>query len=432
MASETIREGITHIQQGNIVEGMRLLRIGVRQTDVPAQDRAVGYWWLATYEQDPNDKANCYRQAYELAPHHPGIRQAWERFRGVDTSLPSPPTPAQPQKPVIKGPQPANQPPPPDMRSPGVPTPPDPNIPFPDGGVPNHGRPATPSDIDHSHRLGTGPLPRRDTNDSMQPLQFNQGAIDRQIVGIFNTATRPGTGFFITKNGLIATTRHLVGSLQSVTVELQPGHRIQGKVVRSFPSMDLALIQVDYQVAELWPHSQMRNVPDDAFLRVLPYRGEVITGRQRPTKRQMARHWFATTITRLPDAGGDPIFDEGNYLLGMLTRNISRNSDHVHGVLIAAIREAVEGFVRDFQFDSNRAYCPHCGFSSRAVDEGFFYCELCGAILPHAVNKQRIARPQSRFHIETETACPHCEAYVGFHDQRCLRCGRDYNAPISR
>ncbi len=99
----------------------------------------------------------------------------------------------------------------------------------------------------------------------------------------------------------------------------------------------------------------------------------------------MAAHWIPTTATRLIDAGGNPIFDDKNYLVGMMTKNTSRTSGHMFGVHVAAIRRMVEQYSREAQAEK-RIYCP--GMRQRQP-RGWR-----GLLLLRAVRRHHAARPE--------------------------------------
>jgi hypothetical protein len=145
---------------------------------------------------------------------------------------------------------------------------------------------------------------------------------------------------------------------------------------------------------------------------------------QRPTKRALASQWIPTTFTNLADTGGDPIFDERNYLVGMMTRNTGRRSAYLYGIHIGAIRRCLETFLLETQME-HRVYCPCCGGHSRAGGVGFFYCEGCGSVLPQAQHLPRYPIPQSEVYYSVGGAqCTRCGARVGFYKGRCLCCGQ--------
>jgi hypothetical protein len=233
------------------------------------------------------------------------------------------------------------------------------------------------------------------------------------------------SAFFVTRDGLLATTRFVVSSKEYVTIELEPGRQVSGRVVRSFPEIDVAFISVGHVTVDLMPITSLAYVPDNQPIVTTAYNGQAISGRQRPIKRLIAQYWFPTSLQNIPDAGGSPVFDERSYLVGMMTRNVSRSSNHIFGVHITAISRGVEIYINEMRSDPNRVYCPGCGGLSRAPSVRGFYCEMCGCVLPHAreVTRFPVAQADTLYGENNVMGCPHCGSHSGFYADKCLRCG---------
>ncbi len=144
-----------------------------------------------------------------------------------------------------------------------------------------------------------------------------------------------------------------------------------------------------------------------------------------PTRRQMPTYWIPTDFAALPDSGGSPLFDQQNYLVGMMTRNTSRSADHYFGLHINLIRQCIEATLNDLAA-TKAVYCHECGSLSRAGGIGYFFCEVCGSTLPAAQSVTRYPIPQAEvFYAQPNAArCPYCQAVVGYHNGKCLRCGQ--------
>ncbi len=248
------------------------------------------------------------------------------------------------------------------------------------------------------------------------------------VAHIIGGPNGPGTAFFVAQNGILATTRHVVGGLPQVTVELHIGRQLPGMVVRAYTDLDLTLIHVDHDPGGLLPITPMPRVADDTPLTIVTYDGEMIKSSDRPTNRVMAAHWIPTNTAKLLDAGGNPIFDDRNYLVGMMTKNTSRTSGHMFGLHISAIRRMVDTYLREAQTES-RVYCPSCGNASRAAGAGFFYCEQCGSTTPQALNISRYPIPQAEAYYESgRIRCVACGSMAGIYNGICLRCGQPQGA----
>ncbi len=370
--------GIQAIQSGSKAEGARLIRIALKRS-LPAEIRAVAYLWLAEATDDHHLKRAHYAEASALDPNNAEARARLAAL--MNAQLPVQPTGYTYTQPVTTYTQPVTA-----YTAPVVPP-------------------------------GTGPLPQP----AMQPqAAVNIADVLGHVIGGVNGA---GTAFFITADGLMVTTRYVVGGLERLMVELHDGRQLPATVVASYPDIDLAILYVEHRPPATLPITPLTRVPDDASLYVVTYDGDMFQVQQRPTKRIMSPHWIPTNAARIPDAGGSPIFDERNYLVGMMTRNVSRTSNHLFGVHIASIRRYVETYQQLSR--EARKYCPNCGTLSRALGAGYFYCEVCGGIRPETATVQRYYLPQADILYETSRVrCIHCNSIAGVHKGRCLRCGK--------
>ncbi len=398
MPFRSMEQGIAAVQAGNLTEGARLLRIALKSDVLTGSLRATACLWLAETNPDAEFKRTCYQDALAADPDNQDAKQ---RLAALLASQ-LPPTPA---------------PPPPSVYTPP---------------------PATPSYTPPAATPGTGPLVTPSTVPGTGPLAPTQPAAgmvqppSHRIAGVIGGPNGPGTAFFVMREGLLATTRYVVGGVEHLTLELENRRQLLGRVVRTFPEVDLAFIHVEQQVADLMPMTPLPQVPDHARLRAVSYSGQAASGKKRATKRILAAHWFPTDIRKLPDAGGNPVFDENHYLLGMLTKDIDRSSGCVYGLHITAIYRFVEHFRQEMNTNRNAVYCPGCGGLSRAAASGGYYCEICGSTLPQAQNITRLPQPQLvGFYFQNDRiTCTHCGANVGFHNGKCLRCGQAPTAKI--
>lgn len=366
MSTRILEMGIRALQAGSGEEGIRLLRIALKQNALPPELRAIAYLWLAETSRDAADRVRYLGLAASADPNNADARARLAQAMA--------PTAAPPVTLPATGPL-----------------------------APSHGTPPA--------------APVMPPTAAPAASKVNVADYVARIIG---GPAGAGTGVLIA-DGIIATTRHVVGSLERVTVEFHGMAQVAAIVVRSYPEFDLALLNVDHRVAGMLPITPLPRVPDDAPLIAVSFAGEMIEGRQRPTRRAMAAHWIPTTITRLPDAGGDPLFDDQLYLVGLLTDNTSRISEHRFGIHISAIRRALDALLSESR--ERRLYCPTCGSGSRAGAAGLYYCETCGATMPVARSIQRGPRSGTEAYYPRGARCNHCGAEAGFYSGRCLRCG---------
>lgn len=469
MSLRSLQQGIEAVQKGNHDEGARLLQIALRDTEMPGNLRATGWMWLAATNPDIQFRINCYRQAYHADPTNKQASDGLSALLGAPLSttalIPEPIRPAKPahlpgtaslgtaplpnNPPLHSGdtptaPYPAAQPAP--QAAPGtmyygqtaapVPetTPPygQPPVPPPQSPRSTQTMPGVQPGIPYPPGTGYPPEPGSTTGTmpavSLQQLVI-QGA--QRSVGILGGPNGRGTGFFVTQDGLIATTRYVVGGLEDVEVELLNQQRLPGKVVHAYPDYDLALIQVNATVTQLMPVSHNPIIPDNTPLLIISHAGEVQRTSRRETRQEMPMYWFPTLEKQLHDAGGSPVFDNMQFLVGMMTRNASRNSGFLYGVHITLIYKCVDQHTYETQQLNGRGvYCNHCGNLSRAGAFNAFYCERCGATLPPALAVDRYPQPNmgALYGENMNRPCPHCRSTVGYYQGTCLRCGRDVSS----
>ena len=416
MPQNAVEQGIAAIQAGNVAEGERLLKIALREPDITGPMRAIACLWLVETTADPQAKRTYYDAALDADPGNAQVRQRVEAWKATQL-MPPPPPPTNPG---------FVPPPTGDTGRGGAMPPPPPSIPgagalFQPQTLPGQTNPYT----QPAYSPVTTPQPG-----SIAPVGQQAGSGMYRIAAITGGPNGPGTAFFIAREGLLATTRYVVGGLDQVDVTLETGRQLRGFVVRAFPEVDLAFVYVEQASNDLIPFTPLPTVPDDVPLTVISANGQIMNGRQRKTKRVLAPQWFPTDITLLPDAGGCPVLDDKHYLVGMITRNTTSTSSYVFGLHISAIRQYMETF-RQESMSGGRVYCPHCGYYSQATAAGGYYCEVCGGVAIQAEQLVRFRQPQTeRFYLEhSNFTCMYCGATVGAHKGACLRCGQ---APGSR
>lgn len=356
-----LEQGIDAMQAGSVAEGARLIRIALKTGALEPDMRAIGFVWLAEAETTPAQKRARYQQALAADPGNAEAKARLNRLltEGLPSSTPLPLVAAE-----MQAAYPA--------------------------------QPAAPS----------GPV-----------------NVAEHLASILGGPNGPGTGFFVLPEGVLATTRHVVGGLQRVSVSLHNGRQLTGEVIRSFPSLDLAFVRIDERTQGLLPVTPLPRVPDEAPLFLFHYSGDVLQAAQRPTQRVLPAQWIPTTFDQVLDAGGGPIFDANGHLVGMMTTDTGRTSDYRYGLHIATIRASLESVYEELRGDQ-RTYCPACGTLSRAGGAGFAWCESCGAVLPQAQQTVRYPQPAANIYYDMNAGvCTTCGSAAGIYQGHCLRCG---------
>ena len=435
MTIQTLKQGIELIRENKHREGAQLIRIALKSPEVDAKTQAIGWLWLAEAAETPKEKITCYNTALQLDPDN---QQAHDRRAYLlAQDLP----PAQPKQ---EAPTPPQSMPPGNTPPAGMPA----QQNTPPTGMPAQNTPpqqtARPVDYNNytaqsaQQPMPTQPVPSQPTPTQQQvppgqpqqppvpgtqPMQANNTLV--RTVGIFDGPNGPGTGFFINQSGFVVTTRWVVGGTETVTYELNRGQRGQARVVRAWPQYDVALIYTGVQINQTLPMTTTPTIPDNMPLNAISHNGQVANGIRRGTRTVIKEGWFPTTIEAVPDAGGNPIFNQQNLLVGMLTRNAHPSAPYVFGLHITLLLRLMDQYTQAVQSQQQLSYCPSCGNLCQAAAYGGFYCEHCGSVLPHAEGTQRFPMPKmaSLYGENMTKPCPNCASTVGFYKGSCLRCG---------
>ena len=245
------------------------------------------------------------------------------------------------------------------------------------------------------------------------------------VVGIVGGLNGPASGVFVDKAGTVATTAYAVGGAEAVTVMLDAARHTPGMVVRRYPSHDLALIETSLR-SQRKPSAAPASVigPDMSFI-ALAYGGVKLRGALGQLSRSSAPHWLRTIIppVQLPDAGGNPLYDENGQLLGLLTRNVD-GAGNALAIKFSHIFALAEKAARERKLMPDSGYCRRCGARTRSRLFGGAHCETCGAALPGAPTAPPQAEGLAALYGENASGpCPNCGARVGDYERRCLRCG---------
>lgn len=364
--SRNLEQGIQALQNGMRDEGGRLIRLALRDDPLPPQTRALALMWLAESADDATFKVDCYTQAAQVDAGNQDIQLRLQYWQAQLAAAPRQPDPIQQ---AVRPQQ-------------------------------------------------TAPTPEQ-ASIQLQSVQNS--------VGIVDVPGGKGSGFFVTRDGLIATTRTLVGSDERVTVMLADGRALQGQVVRSYPHIDLALVQVAAIVQQLLPIAPSLMIEEDSPLIAVVHPDSGIRSSKRSTRHTTAPYWIPTLFKDMPDGGGNPLFNAQNRLVGMLTRNALRTTPHLYGLHIHEIMECVENYQQERQQTAGQpsAYCYTCGSTSVAPAYGGYYCEVCGTTLAYAAELRRVntAASAALYAADAAQPCPNCGVAAGFYRNSCLRCG---------
>lgn len=142
-----------------------------------------------------------------------------------------------------------------------------------------------------------------------------------------------GTGFAVSRDGLIATARHVIGDRRSVEVELPDGKRVPATHVHAVTeAVDLAVLRIDAPDLVPLQLGDSENTKDGQAIVTVGYPGTtqysvfrgLISGRHNIEDIQMLK--LAMTVE--PGSSGEPIVTEDGKVVGIVTLK-STESDGV-------------------------------------------------------------------------------------------------------
>jgi serine protease Do len=138
-----------------------------------------------------------------------------------------------------------------------------------------------------------------------------------------------GSGFFVTRDGLVLTNAHVVEGKPKVEVVLRDGRRLPGTVVeKAADRIDLALVQVAVSDAAVPPRATLAEVRIGSWVGAIGHgRGAIWTfntGMVSNIYPEGADHpVFQTQIPLNPGNSGGPIFDRQGRVVGIVTAGIT-------------------------------------------------------------------------------------------------------------
>jgi hypothetical protein len=444
-AEQRLQQAVEAIKKGQYDAGATMLKLALSNSNLSRAHRAIAYAWLAHTRKELSFKIQCLNRAKEYDPNNPVIQQHLNYYLSHQSRQ----TPYPTQRPKPEPPKPAAKKVSPDaisvimptadlsnsqkMRSIGVDDTPKANV-----IQNNQERQQIITDFHPPKQTGdTGPMPNLGRHaPSQQPTPYRLQQMS-QIVGITGGSNGSGSGVFVTTDGLIATSRHVVGGCREVTIRVDDTHQTTGQVIRSYPELDLAFIHTNVKLDRVWPAIKTP-INMDAPLVSMNFQQHITNWKYRQSTEQHKAQWIATSlhITQVQDAGGDAIYDDQQYLVGIITRNASRETGYVYGLHIAAIYEKVLEYLSERKDMPNAVYCSSCGNLSQAPAHGGGYCETCGAQHPNMESSRPVSYTSSKLkYIYNENlfrACPNCQSRSGYHNSKCLRCGYDIEKQLSK
>ena len=339
MSANPLQQGIEAVQAGDMTTADQLLRTALADPNLVGRNRSIALMWLAETNPNPQFKIDCLRKAVAADSTNDAAKSHLEGL--VAAQQPAPPPSGPPTS------------------------------------MPGTGQPTT--------------LPSSPPATARQQTTF---------MGITGGENGNGTAFFVHIDGLLVTTRYAVGSQTKVGVLTGSGQTIEGHVSRAYTQYDLAFVRVNIPINKLPPLDSQFDIPEETPLTAQPFGMPPINAVRRSTRREIPRGWFPTTFSTSPNAGGSPILDQRNMIIGMLTRNADRSSGLLYGLTMHLIQTKLTQYLQEAQTSANFPTCSTCGNLSRAAAAGLPYCDTCGATFPQFQGRNLARHPQASQYYE--------------------------------
>lgn len=138
-----------------------------------------------------------------------------------------------------------------------------------------------------------------------------------------------GSGFIVDANGFILTNHHVIQGATNIRVRLHDGTELDGTVIGSDPSNDLAVVKVDPKGAELKPlplgDSDATDIGDLAIAIGYPFRlpqsvtAGIISGKEREMEGTSLRNLLQTDAAVNPGNSGGPLVNGRGEVIGVNT-----------------------------------------------------------------------------------------------------------------
>jgi S1-C subfamily serine protease len=172
-----------------------------------------------------------------------------------------------------------------------------------------------------------------------RPLEDIVGRASAAVVGIETTGGR-GTGFFVTSD-LLVTNAHVVQGQSFVTVRLAGGRTLQGRVERSSPDLDLAVVRTsarpdEMQILQLGSARGVR--PGQEVLAIgspLGLQNTVTRGIVSAMRTAGGVELIQTDAAINPGNSGGPLIDRDGRVIGITTLKMARGAESI-GFAVAA------------------------------------------------------------------------------------------------
>jgi S1-C subfamily serine protease len=199
--------------------------------------------------------------------------------------------------------------------------------------------------VDSSDDSRPAPIPATTPSRGIEDIVSRAAA----AVVLIRTASSTGTGFFVTQD-LLLTNAHVVEGESFVTVKLASGQTLQGRVERSSPDLDLAVVRASArpesnQILQLGSAMPLR--PGQEVIAIgspLGLQNTVTRGIVSAVRNVGGVELIQTDAAINPGNSGGPLLDRDGRVIGVTTLKVTRGAESLgFAVAVAHAVPLIEG-----------------------------------------------------------------------------------------
>lgn len=240
----------------------------------------------------------------------------------------------------------------------------------------------------------------------------------RKSIVTIKTEDSLGTGFIADKKGIVITNSHVIGNAKNCIVTLYTKEELEGKVLLSYFSQDIAFVKIDspkklYQAKMTVDKDYAIGDAVIAYGNPLGYEDTVTKGIISALDREIQGiKYIQTDVAINPGNSGGPLIDTNGNVIGINTLKIADASGIGFAIPIHDILPLVRESLLKFKAIEKSRYCPTCGSYTESDEK---WCAKCGAELPEAEQKHRVSNNK----------CSACGRVNSRKNKWCANCGHN-------
>jgi len=238
----------------------------------------------------------------------------------------------------------------------------------------------------------------------------------RKSIVTIQTEESIGTGFIADKRGIVITNAHVVGSAKRCKVTLFDKDELEGRVLLSYFSKDIAFIKIETEKSlhqARMPQERDYKIGDSviAYGNPFGYENTVTKGIISALDREIQEvKYIQTDVAINPGNSGGPLLDMKGNVIGINTLKIADASGIGFAIPISDIMPLVRESLKKFKAVEHSRYCSNCG---AYTETGEKWCSNCGSLLPESERRRK----------KETNKCPACGKTNTKKNEWCAYCG---------